>query len=258
MFTFIKALSGLPGLPYGYFSWRHLAGRPVSHGFIHAAHSPIELAKAMLAILGTVLVIYLIYLFTIYPFFASLRPSIAKDSFGIDWQLDVDVEEMINAIVEESATTPLLLLNMALADLLTETPVGEWNDFLKNIWLNYVPVVTNSRARGAAYFRTEQPAASEEELNRIMRWAGEALKVTTNRDDPERKFNCAAFPLVLNGQAIMVLAAYWPKRHPFKNIFNLVAQQFGIIRSQYILASEVSSVQLEKYDNPWETKEVAE
>ena len=197
------------------FFLAHLAGRPVSHGFIHAAHSPIELAKAMLAILGTVLVIDLIYLYHL-PVFRFVAASISKDSSRIDWQLDVDVEEMINAIVEESATTPLLLLNMALADLLTETPVGEWDDFLKNIWLNYVPVVTNSRARGAAFFRTEQPAASEEELNRIMRWAGEALKVTTNRDDPERKFNCAAFPLVLNGQAVMVVAAYWPKRHPLR------------------------------------------
>ena len=205
----------------------------------------------MLSLLGVLLVVYLGYLILVYPFFASLRPALSKESLGIDWQLDVYVEDKVSSLVEETPLAPLLLLDMGLAEALQDTPAREHQALLKSLWIQYVPVVTGRRAIGAAYLPDGDPDFAEPDLNRTIRLALETSKIIDNREEKDRRYNVLALPLMAGGRAKVVFAAYWPKRRPFRGVFSLVAQQYCIIRSQYMLAAEVSGDRLAYYDSPW-------
>ncbi|MCL6615273.1 MAG: hypothetical protein K6U03_11795, partial [Firmicutes bacterium] len=120
----------------------YLAMGPMAVGLHAALIHPAALARAILAFLGLLACIYLAYLLVVYPFFASLRPALSKESLGFDWQLDVYVEDKVVSLVEETPMAPLILLGMGLAEVLKEAPREEWPELLKNLWLHYVPVVT--------------------------------------------------------------------------------------------------------------------
>lgn len=205
----------------------------------------------MLALLGALVAVYLAYLILVYPFFSSLRPALSKENFGIDWQLDIYVEDKVISLVEDTPTTPLVLLNMGLAEVLQETPLEERLGLLQNLWSQYIPVVTDRRAIGLAHLLPGDPDYGLPELDHAVHLAWQTRKVIANQNEEERKHNIVALPLVAKGEARIVFAAYWPRRKPFKTTFDLVNQQFGIIRSQYILASEVSAGSLAQYDDPW-------
>lgn len=234
----------------------YLGRGPMGAGLARAAGHPIELVRTMFALLGILFCIYLTYLIAVYPFFASLRPSFSKESFGLDWQLDIFVEDKIGSLVDDLPTTPLLLLSMGLAEALQETPPEERLDLLRNLWVQYVPVTTGHRAKGVGYLPTPlDPDFIEPELNRIIKLAMETMTVANNRGDTEQKHYAMACPLLVWGKVELVFAAYWSRRRPFKNTFDLLAQQFSIIRSQYMLATEVPRERLVQYDNPWNDSE---
>lgn len=234
------------------FALAYLVSRePLSTRLWGEVFHPADLAKAMLSLLGILLAIYLTYLLVVYPFFASLRPAFSRESFGLDWQLDIYVEDKVTQLVEELPTTPLLLLNMGLAEFLQDIPAAERPAVLRNLWQQYVPVVTDHRARGLAYLPDGEPDFVETELNTAVRLALETLKVADNQADPERRQNAAAFPLAVEARVHVVFAAYWPRRRPFKPLFNLLAQQFCTMRAQYMLAAEVPPERMAQYDNPW-------
>ena len=233
------------------FILAYLASRPMVNDLTRWIASPADLAKSMLSMLGVLLVIYLGYLILIYPFFASLRPALSKESLGIDWQLDVYVEDKISGLVEETPLAPLLLLDMGLAEALQDTPAQEHPALLKSLWIQYVPVVTGRRATGAAYLPDGDPDFAEPDLNLTIRLALETSKIIDNREEKDRRYNVLALPLMAGGRAKVVFAAYWPKRRAFRGVFSLVAQQYCIIRSQYVLAAEVSRDRLAYYDSPW-------
>ncbi|MGE5599704.1 MAG: hypothetical protein ACM3XS_10025 [Bacteroidota bacterium] len=233
------------------FGLAYLACRAPLAVFFGEVSHPVDLAKAMLALLGILLAVYLAYLLVVYPLFASLRPAFSRESFGLDWQLDIYVEDKVTLLVEGLPTTPLLLLNMGLTEVLQETPAAEQTVVLRNLWHHYVPVVTDHRARGLAYLPDGEPDFVEPELNSTVRLALETLKIADNQADEERRYNVAAFPLAAGGKVLAVFVAYWPRRRPFKPLFNLLAQQFCTMRVQYMLAAEVPPERMTQYDNPW-------
>lgn len=229
----------------------YLGAGPMAAGLARAVSGPYELARAMLSMLGILTAIYLTYLIIVYPFFASLRPSLSRESLGIEWQLDVHVEEKVAGLVEETPMAPLLLLDMGLAEALRETPPEERLTLLRSLWLQYVPVITGRQATGAVYTPDGEPNFVEPELTQTVRLALETMKITDNREDLDRRYNAVAMPLNADENTILVLAAYWTRRKPFKGLFNLLAQQFCTIRNQYILAEEVSGDRLSRYGSPW-------
>lgn len=229
----------------------YLAARPASSGFIAAFSSPIKLGQSMLALLGTLVAVYLSYLVVVYPFFASLRPSLSKENPGIDWQLDIHIEDKVIGLLEEAPAAPLALLNMGLADALLETPPDERLAMIGNLWRHYVPVITSRRAAGIVHLPSEGPSYEEPDLNRVIRLAMDVRKVAANQGDEERKCNAAAMPLLASGRVQLILAACWPRRRGFKTTYDRLMEQFGIVRSQYIIAAEVRRERLELYDDPW-------
>lgn len=237
------------------FALAYMASRPTASGFLQAVTCPVRLAKATLWLLGSLIAVYLAYLIVVYPFFASLRPALSKEYLGIDWQLDIYVEDKVAGLVEEVPVSTMLVLHMGLAQVLRETKAEDQPALLANLWRHYIPLVTGRLAVGAALIPPGEPDADHPDANEAIRQAALGQKITINKEDAERTRNAAAFPLVEGGRTVVVLGADWPRRKPFRSTFNLAAQQFSIIRSEYILAREVAGDKLTYYGDPWHTEE---
>lgn len=236
-------------------SWILLLARlgegPLIDSLRRAAGSPQNLAIALLSLLGVLIAIYLTYLFVVYPFFASLRPSLSRESLGIDWQLDVFVEDKVMSLVEEAPFTPLLLLDMGLAGALRDLPADDRLALLQNLWRHYVPVITNRAAAGAAVRPGIDPDPEEDDVRETMQLALETAKIAENHLDSGRRFNVLALPLMADGRVVLVMAAIWPRKKPFRNIFSLVAKGFCTMREQFIIAAEVPQERMALYGDPW-------